>query len=89
MIILNHLDPIYTYLPYCAHVEIETNPQTKQKVIKTTLLRTYPAYPWHMDTGSHLNDDPIEFINACARNGLVHWETEEQKKVRLSRNGKN
>ena len=83
-----HLNPLYTYLPYCAHIEEEKDPNNpKERVRVVHLLKTYPPYPWLPDTGDHSEEDPVRFIEMCAAEGLVHWETAEQKAERLRRDG--
>lgn len=86
MRILNYLDPVYKYLPYCARtVERVVN---GKKTKETIICKTYPAFPWKTGTGDHRDEDPVEFIKICASQGLVRWETAEQTRQRLERERK-
>ena len=83
---LSLLNPIYEYLPYCAVFREEYEEGTHKKVVVTEYVKTYPPFPWIRDgENAHEEEDPTEFINACAEAGLVRWETKEQEKERLSR----
>lgn len=82
---LSTLNPIYEYLPYCATFRDEIDPTTHKKTVVTEYRKTYPPFPWKRDGNAHENESPIEFINECARQGLVRWETKEQEQERLFR----
>ena len=78
---LKKLKPYYQYLPYCSsirNVGTKTNP-----IVEKQMLKTYPAYPWIEDGEDHRDEDPVEFIEACAEAGYVTWETLEQKNARI------
>lgn len=88
MYVVSDLDPVYTYLPYCAHEEEIPDPNNPKEVIKEIkYYRTYPPFPWKQDGRSHAGEDPVTFINICADAGLVHWEKAEEKEARLARDG--
>ena len=72
------LDPVYKYLPFCLVVE------ERDKELFYTYKKTYPSFPWKRNGESHINEDPIQFIDACANAGLVHWETKEQTEERIA-----
>lgn len=86
MRILNYLDPVYAYLPYCSRIieRFENGKKVKEKI----MYKTYPAFPWKSGTGDHRGEDPVEFIKICASQGLVRWETAEQTRERLERERK-
>lgn len=79
------LNPIYHYLPYCTSFREEIDPVTHKKSMVVEYRKTYPPFPWKRDGNAHENEDPIAFINACAEQGLVQWETKEQERERLYR----
>ena len=79
------LDPVYHYLPYCASFREEIDPTTHKKSLVTEFRKTYPPFPWKRDGNAHEGEDPIAFIDACAEQGLVRWETKEQTQERLFR----
>jgi len=81
---LSDLSETCRYLPMMAKVE----GSKKKGDLKVTYLKTYPAYPWKPGTGDHFDQDPITFIDLCAQSGLVKWETEEERKVRLEQEKK-
>lgn len=85
-----HLDPAFKYLPYCAHIEeIDDPAHPGKKLKKISYFRTYPAYPWKLGEGiDHSKEDPVKFINICAHEGLVKWETAQEKADRLERERK-
>lgn len=80
---LSTLNPIYEYLPYCVTFREETDSATNKRVTVKEYSKTYPPFPWKRDGNAHENESPIEFINECARNGLVRWETKEQEQERM------
>ena len=80
---LSLLNPIYEYLPYCAVFREEIDPVTHKKAVVTEFVKTYPAFPWLPETGNHINEDPITFMELCAKEGLVKWETVEERELRL------
>lgn len=83
---LSLLNPIYEYLPYCAVFREEYEEGTHKKTIVTEYVKTYPPFPWKRDgENAHEEEDPTEFINACAEAGLVRWETKEQAEERRIR----
>jgi len=84
MLNTNDLNPLFEYLPLCAQTR-ETKDENGKTVSEVKYLKTYPPYPWLPGTGDHFDDDPQEFIDLCAAEGLVHWETEEQRKDRIGR----
>lgn len=79
---LKELDPRYSYLPYCAHME-KVGRENGKDIYETVLLRTYPAFPWKVGTGNHADQDPVTFMELCAQEGLVKWETVEERELRL------
>ena len=84
MYVTDYLDPLYKYLPLVPHSEEVDDPANPNKKLrKVTLLRSYPTYPWLPDTGNHADEDPVKFIDICAQQGLVTWETKEQRERRL------
>ena len=67
------------YLPMVARIE----GSKKRGDLKVTYLKTYPAFPWKAETGDHIEDDPVTFINLCADAGLVKWETAAERAARI------
>lgn len=87
MYVTEYLDPLYKYLPLVPHTEEDDPTNPNRKIRKITLLRSYPTYPWLPDTGDHTDEDPVKFIDICAQQGLVTWETKEQRERRLFAQG--
>ena len=79
---LKELNPRYAYLPYCAHMT-KVGREHGKDIYETVLLKTYPAFPWLPETGNHINEDPVTFMELCAKEGLVKWETAEERELRL------
>lgn len=80
---LTTLNPNYRYLPYCASIKDVGTKQDRR--LEVTYLKTYPSFPWLPESGDHREEDPIEFIEACAEAGLVHWEMKEDAERRHAR----
>lgn len=79
---LKELDPNFMFLPYCAHMK-KVGREHGKDIYETVLLKTYPAFPWLPGTGNHEGQDPVTFIELCAQEGLVKWETTEEREIRV------